>query len=259
MNERFLFVASVGYTWVLAHYMTKPYVRLQQLFKMGFLVVCGLYAYQTWTRIPDWSDPFRLNLAAVKVSKNSARINLFTGVSYFNAYQSDQNNETRFENLKIAEKYIDQALTIFPKYGQGLNMKAGVLAEWYKKDNDLPKFLANIEPIIAQKPDLDFVNQYMIYLNKSPQNNAALLPFYIKTGYEILYRKLRRYDFALQYLGWAYTMDIKNAELLFKMATIYDDYAKFGKLNTKEREVQMENARQFYLQAAQLDPKYARQ
>lgn len=37
------------------------------------------------------------------------------------------------EYLKTAEIYIDRSLAIFPEYGQGLNMKAGILAEYLKK------------------------------------------------------------------------------------------------------------------------------
>ncbi len=257
MNERFLFSASVGFSWISSAVLMRFGTKNRPWAMAALVLILAAYAVRTICRVPDWKDGFSLNLSAVKVSPNSARINLFTGVSYFNRYQDEETNPNRYDDLKTAESYVEKSLSIYPSYGQALNMKAGIAAEWYKKDNDLPKFLAQIEKVVEKKPDLSFVNDYMLYLNKNPDLNPIMGPYYYRVGYEILYKKLKRYDFALQYLGWAYAIDKENAELCYKIATVYEDYAKFGKLDARNREIQTINAQQFYYQAAQLDPKYA--
>jgi len=143
-------------------------------------------------------------------------------------------------------------------YDQALNMNAGVLAEWLKKDNDLVKFLSNLQPIIKAKPNLDFVTKYMEYLTKDKDNNVVMVPYLKEVGYDILYKQTRNYTFALHFLGMAYKLDDKDAELCYFIGTVYRDAAKFGKLNYAKIKEYENNATTFFNQAALLDPKYAK-
>ncbi len=261
MNERFLFMPSVGFS-VICSYGLYQFSQFQD-FKWKipawiiFIAVLTAYSIRTITRVPDWEDGFTLNLAAVKVSKNSARINLFTGVSYFQQYQKDTSVTQKYKDLQIAETYIDKSLSIFPLYGQALNMKSGVLAEWLKKDNDINKFLKNLEPIIKVKPNLDFVSKYMEYLIKDKENDPIMFPFLKRIGYDILYKETHNYVYALHFLGMAYKMNNKDADLCFYIGSVYRDAAKFGKMNYSKAKEFEQNAKMFFDQAATLDPKYA--
>jgi hypothetical protein len=262
MNERFLFMPSVGFSLACAYYLYQLSDLQNGKWKIPVWIFCGVlvaaYSFRTITRVPDWKDGFTLNLAAVGVSENSARINLFTGVSYFQAYQADMDPNKRFIELATAEKYIDRALVIFPQYGQALNMKAGILAEWLKKDNDIHKFLKGLEPIIKIKPNLDFVTKYMDYLTKDKDSNDIMYPYLKRIGYDLLYKETRNYVYALHFLGIAYKMNDKDAELCYFIGSVYRDAAKFGKLNYSKKKEFEQNAQTFLNQAATLDPKYAK-
>lgn len=260
MNERFMFMPSVAFSLMTALWI-KKLTGIKwfsgNLFATGCLLAILVgYSFKTITRVPDWKDGFTLNLSAVKVSKNSARINLFTGVSYFQKSQSESNPENAKKYLKVAEHYIDRSLQIFPQYGQALNMKAGILAEWLKKDNDVKTFLSKLESIIRVKPDLDFVTKYMEYLSKDPENISFMFPYFKRVGYEILYKEEQNYSFALHFLGMAYNLKKEDADLCFYISKVYSDFAKFGKVNASKIQEYEMKAKEFYQQASTLDPKY---
>ena len=261
MNERFLFMPSVAFSLLSAYALyliSNTFLSIgKYLAAVIFLILFSGYSIKTITRVPDWKDGFTLNLSAVKVSKNSARINLFTGVSYFQKSQSETNPENSKKFLQIAEHYIDRSLQIFPQYGQALNMKAGVLSEWLKRDNDVHTFLSKLESVIKIKPDLDFVTKYMEYLVKDPENFSIMFPYFKRVGYEILYKEVHNYSYALHFLGMAYNLKKEDAELCYSISKVYADFAKFGKVSAAKIQEYENKAKDFYQQAATLDPKYA--
>ncbi|MBK9107265.1 MAG: hypothetical protein IPM92_02500 [Saprospiraceae bacterium] len=263
MNERFLFMPSVGFSLLCGYFIywlaNKPSPKFMKwLAALLFMFLFSAYSFKTIQRVPDWKDGFTLNLSAVKVSKNSARINLFTGVSYFQKSQSEMDPAKKSTYLQIAEKYIDQALVIFPQYGQGLNMKAGILAEWLKRDNDIITFLKKLEGVIKVKPDLDFVTKYMDYLTKDPENLTIMHPYLKRVGYEILYKEVQNFQFSLHFLGMAYHLKNDDAELCYFISKVYTDFAKFGKVSSTKILEYENKAKDFLNQAAALDPKYVR-
>ena len=262
MNERFLFMPSVGFSLLSAYGIHMGYQSLVNHWKtipiIFTLLLLSAYSFKTLNRVPDWRDGFSLNMSAVKVSKNSARINLFTGVSYFQKFQIEENPEKKYQYLKLAEEYIDRSLKIFPDYGQALNMKAGVLSEWLKKDNNIQIFLQKLEGIIRIKPDLDFVTKYMEYLTKDKENNSFMIPYLKKVGFEILYKENQNYQFALHFLGMAYQLNNQDADLCYYIAVVYRDFAKFGNPKAQKIQEYENNSKNFFQQAAALDPKYAK-
>ncbi|MBK8954929.1 MAG: hypothetical protein IPM34_05150 [Saprospiraceae bacterium] len=261
MNERFLFMPSVAFSFLSAYFIYSLFNYTdRKLFRILAMSIFGIlitaYSAKTIQRVPDWKDGFTLNLAAVKVSKNSARINLFTGVSYFQKSQSEMDPSKKSTYLQVAENYIDRALLIFPQYGQALNMKAGILAEWLKRNNDIHTFLKKLESVIKIKPDLDFVSKYMDYLTKDPENLGIMFPYLKRVGYEILYKEVQNYQFALHFLGMAYKLKNDDAELCYFISKVYTDFAKFGKVSSGKILEYESKAKEFYNQAAALDPKY---
>src|SRR5690606_1677835 len=82
MNDRFIFMASVGFCIVLVYWLTQKIEKLPVKFNkilgyalLGMAIV--LFSVKTYSRIPDWENALTLNQSAIKVSKNSARANSF--------------------------------------------------------------------------------------------------------------------------------------------------------------------------------------
>jgi len=238
MNERFLFMPSIGFILLISHYGYQSIMNQNRLYQYSSILLFSLlfigYTFKTVTRVPDWKDGFSLNISGANISQNSARINMFAGVSYFQLYQNEKDQTKKYEYLTIADQYMDKSLKIFPDYGQGLNMKAGILAEWHKKDNNTEAFLKGIIPVVERRPDLTFVNEYLAYLNKNPSNASVLLPFYRQIGYDVLYKKKRRYDFAIQYLTSAKELNPNNPEILKQLSEIYTSYAGSAGVSAKD-------------------------
>ncbi len=238
MNERFLFMPSIGFILLISHYGYQSIMKQNRVYQYSSILLFSLlfigYTFKTVTRVPDWKDGFSLNISGANISQNSARINMFAGVSYFQLYQNEKDQTKKYEYLTIADQYMDKSLKIFPDYGQGLNMKAGILAEWHKKDNNTEAFLKGITPVVERRPDLTFVNEYLAYLNKNPSNASVLLPFYRQIGYEVLYKKKRRYDFAIQYLTSAKELNPNNPEILKQLSEIYTSYAGSAGVSAKD-------------------------
>jgi hypothetical protein len=234
MNERFLFLPSLGFCIVLGYYFyTWSQSSRKQLHFLGIggsLVILLLFSLKSFLRVPAWESGDSLNLSAIGISKNSARINLFTGVTYFHKYESESDQIKKYQDLDIAEKYIDRALEIYPRYSQGHIMKVGVYAEKYKKDNDLVRFLQSIKKSAGMYPELTFTNEFLTYLKKENSNHAELAKFFKEVGYDVLYKKNRNYPFAIQYLKDAQAMDPLDGTVNQMLATVYLDYASFGKL-----------------------------
>lgn len=238
MNERFLFMPSIGFILLISYYGYQYILNQNRIYQYSSILLFSLlfigYSFKTVIRVPDWKDGFSLNISGANISQNSARINMFAGVSYFQLYQNEKDQSKKYEYLTIADQYMDKSLKIFPDYGQGLNMKAGILAEWHKKDNNTDAFLKGIRPVVERRPDLTFVNEYLAYLNKNPSNASVLLPFYSQIGYEVLYKKKRRYDFAIQYLTSAKELNPNNPELLKQLSEVYTSYAGSAGVSAKD-------------------------
>ncbi len=224
MNERFLFIPSVA--WVilicsaLNYTLNKFADKEKYIYSLVGLVVL-IFCIRTFTRVPAWMSGDTLNLEAIKVSKNSARINLFTGVTYFHMAEVEADPVQKKRHLDEATKYIDRALYIYPDYGQGLNMKAGVLAEYHKMDGRTEDFLIRLVKVTEKRPDLQFIKDYLKYLNAKQENQEFLYNYYLDTGYNIFFKKTKRYDYAIEYLEEAYKIHRNNKDLLEKMIEVY--------------------------------------
>ncbi len=207
MNERFIFMASMGVCLILAWLLVKVLKEGRQ--KIG-MAICALavvaFGILTIMRVPVWEDAMTLNRAAIKVSKNSARANSFMGTALFNEFKVTTDRNKGKEMLVEANGYIDKSLEILPHYSNANLMKAGIEAELFKINNDLPAFLAELKPVISRKPSIGFISEYCEYMN-GRQDTRTLLDFYYDVGYNILNKRNRNYRWAIHYLKFGYSLD----------------------------------------------------
>ena len=95
MNDRFIFMASVGFCIFLVHILTEKVQKLPFSFSkyvsfslLGIFII--FYAFKTYSRVPDWENALTLNKSAIKVSKNSARANSFMATALYNDYKEKE-------------------------------------------------------------------------------------------------------------------------------------------------------------------------
>lgn len=176
MNERFAYHASFGFCLALSYFLISQ--KFLNTYKWIILSsITFLFAIQTFARVADWKDENTLNKSAINISPQSARANLFYGISIWqNDYMPRREKLSPTEKRILLDKmkpYFLRALTINPQYNSAYRMWAGWLGENYGLDKNLDFLLQEFERINrGQLPNSDepFVIQYLEYLNKSITN-----------------------------------------------------------------------------------------
>lgn len=206
MNERFIFISSAAFVMVLAWILVERLpvwlpsrIGLPLGLLLAGVIVVG-YGVKTWNRIPVWENALTLNSAAIKVSPNSARANTFMATALYQEYRATDDPEEQKKILGDMGIYIRRAVDIYPAYFSGLTMYVGVLAEEFRYDNDLDKLLAGFRRVFEQRDYLQFIDQYLDFLDKQPQYSQQLTEFYIQVGYQIFWQQRRNKQYALKYL-----------------------------------------------------------
>ena len=249
MNERFVYVPSLAICLIFAYLIAREipdYFNEKKeevnILSVGLLAILVIgYTTKTILRAEDWKNAVTLNAAAVKYSPNSARANCFMGVALFEKYKVETDAQTRDVLLKDASFYIGRSLEIYPTYGSALTMYAGVVAEEYKKDNDLDKLLQKFETVLSKRTRLDFIDEYIEYLLERADADK-LTRFLYKVGENFNARQRLDYTTALHYLKYAYQLSPRDPQLNLAIARCYQNLGDQTKAN------------QFYNVAYSLDP-----
>lgn len=112
MNERFVFIPSLGFVLVIAYLLCQLAEQKPQLMRklsLGvFLLISILYGVKTFTRNFVWNDDFTLFLTDVKTSDNSIKCNISAGGSELQIWKV--HHKERDKNAAYA--YLQKALDL---------------------------------------------------------------------------------------------------------------------------------------------------
>ena len=142
------------------------------------------------------------------------------GVAIFEERKETTDPQRRDYLLEQSSYYINRALDIYPAYGSALTMKSGVIAEEYKKDNDIDKLLAGFESILEYRTVVDFINQYLEYLIRNNRNPKKIFDFLYRIGYNRYYQN-GNYQVAVIYLNYAHQVEPGNQTVIEALAESY--------------------------------------
>ena len=172
MNERFAYHASLGFCLAISWLLVEKMSINRPTKNLGYTILfLGVIIFSTlsYLRIPDWKTNESLNRAAIKVSYNSARSNLFMGTSIWekNYLTLPKNTDTakRKALLDSVNRYFERSLEILPTYSSANSMKAGVAAEYHKLDNNLEKLIKAFEEVNLTGTYEKFILEYLHYVN----------------------------------------------------------------------------------------------
>ena len=235
MNERFLYMPSVGFCLVLAYFTlaklsgwVAPYLPGSNWPVLALLGLIGLgYGAKTINRVPDWKDEMALNRAAIKVSTNSARANSYMAYSLYQAGLAEQDTGRKKALFEEALPYVNKALEIYPEYTDAITCKGGLVAGLYQLDGNLEKLLDEFYQLL-QHGHVSFLDQYLAYLN-SRADPQMLADFYYRAGFELLAQQKKNYPLAIQYLNYGLSVQPSGQRLLEGMAVVRfesGDYAQ---------------------------------
>jgi tetratricopeptide (TPR) repeat protein len=204
MNERFIFMPSIAFSlvcaWVFIRhgwFSEKPFLKWGTV---AFIVLLSAgYIFKTYTRIPAWKNALSLNGTAAIVSPNSARSNCFMATALYELGRDTADVEEKRRIFEEAEFYADRSLKIYPTYLSANQIKSGLVAERYLVHRNLDQLLAEYTTILDARPETEYVQQFMEYLN-GRENAAKLIDFYYKVGYEMFSKVKGRHPMAITYL-----------------------------------------------------------
>ena len=226
MNERFIYMASVGLSLLAAYLISEKLGKWKG--KTGLIAATALtgiliigYCYKTYTRVPDWESALSLNKSAVGNGTNSARANSFMATALYNEGRAIGGLE-KFPMLEQAYFYAEKAVKIHPKYQNGNLMKAGIAAELYKNDRNEKLLLDRFAEVMANRPDVSYLNEYLDYLEPRTNDLGFLINWYVETSLDEVMIQARQPKWALHYLNRAYLIDKDNKKVLEAHATVYN-------------------------------------
>jgi protein O-mannosyl-transferase len=225
MNERFIFIPSMAFSlicaWVLIQHgwnSNKP------LYKWGavavLILVAGGYIFKTYTRIPAWKDALSLNGQAAMVSPNSARSNCFMSTALYELGRDTSDATEKRKIFEEAEFYADRSLAIYPEYLSANQIKSGLVAERYLVHRNLPQLLEEFTTILNARPQVEYVQQFMDYLN-GREDPALLTDFYYKIGYELFSKQKGLQPMAITYLKLGEKIAPNDPRILFGLGKAF--------------------------------------
>jgi len=178
MNERFLYMPSVGFclglAWVLSrgiHIAVKNQVLSASLISAIAMVVLSLYAVKTISRNRDWLDSYTLFTSDVKISSNSAKGNALAGEYLIQKAGQVKDPAVRDSLLRQSIKYQQKAIQIYPKQIVALFNLAAAYYEYNKNYDTILTIYSTILHYLPDNPKvyqnfLSLMNQYQDSVHK---------------------------------------------------------------------------------------------
>ncbi len=243
MNERFIFMASLGLTIATVYFIVeilgKWKAQTGQILATALIGILTVgYTYKTITRVPDWESALSLNKSAVEGGSNSARANSFMATALYNKAKEMTRGEEKDIVLSDAYGYATKAVNIHPRYNNANLMLAGVSAEIYKKDRNQTRLLADFKRVTERRPDISYITEYLEYLDTATPDMGELLSWYESVGKDILDDNSLHNKWALHYLLRAYNLNSNNRKVVQMIAKGYNSIGDASNAQRFQNELQ---------------------
>ena len=263
MNERFVFVSSIGFVMIIAWLLTEiPLQRAfsksnRQIISIVLFLILSLYSIKTITRNRNWYDDFTLFTHDVEISVNSTKCNTSAGGKLLEKADSTKNEAEKQQYILKAVKYLKKGIAIYPENFQALNL----LGNAYVKQNMYDSAFHYFNKYYLIKPKSAVVIQNLWYLgetaNKAHEYNIAEKCYLILLstkndspefcfGMGTAKLGMNKTDTAKQWLLKAISFKPDYGDAYSKMGELYGRYL-----------MKLDSAEYFFNKALQINPKDA--
>jgi len=147
MSERFLFMPSIGFCLIIAHWLSL--IKNKKLFYSLAGILLLLFSIKTISRNLAWKSDYILFNTDKHVSKNSAKLNNAVAGTLTTEYLNTKDENVKAQMLNEAIEACDRALSIHPNYKNAFLIKANALH--YKKDYQSAEL--NYQKALSIDPD----------------------------------------------------------------------------------------------------------
>ena len=235
--ERLLFVPSLSFCLILIYLIYQLIKRSKnttsnKVEKNTFLLsipLILLFGGLSIDRNADWKNNLSLYSADIESAKNSARANYNLGSALMNQAKKMSNAAEKSINLKQSSEYLQQAISIYPKYLDAYN-NLGVV---YKMMNQPAKAIKVLKANIKNDPEYS-KNYYNLatayaankefqkavlsmqdYVDRNPNNSSA---YFLMGQYA---GNINDFDQAISYINQALSIEPQNVDMLNFLGMAY--------------------------------------
>src|SRR5690606_9556745 len=197
MNERFIYVSSLGFTLILSYYLLKfaPHLvenksKTNSAIAISSIVILSLYSIKTISRNPVWKNNFTLATNDAFISKNGAKSNVMAGGQLLEKAQETTNFREKNELLERSIYHLSRAVEIYPEYVDALLLMGNAQWEFYQDASKaIPYYQRilsinaenenawkNIDVILRQNKNVDYnIQAYSQLINYNPAREKNYL------------------------------------------------------------------------------------
>lgn len=233
MNERFLFIPSLGFCFVLGWWLCEElpkkikHVRLyDNVLTLVLVAIIGLYSVITIKRNPAWRNDRTLATTDLEISSNSAKNNMSAGEALLDLAKVATDPTEKAKLVDGAIKHLNRSLELYPAYYQPMDL----LGNAYFLKDDYERSVAWFDKCLGLKPGYEIAIQNLETIG----NNAFNLgrPHAAVSAYETLLK---------------YTDDISHTRLRARVA------GALGQVYGRDLN-DLGNALRYLEQSVELDP-----
>jgi len=163
MNERFVYMSSVGYCFIIAWLMITGLQKVIAPKKVLFivsgtlmLIYLSFFYIKTTTRNLDWESSYKLFTTDVKVSQNSAKGNSLAGEYLLYAAKETKDKTIKEKYLREALVYLRKAVEIYPKHVLAL---FNIAAAHFELDRNYDEIVKVYRRLLDINPNGDIIFQ----------------------------------------------------------------------------------------------------
>ena len=295
MNERFIYISSLGFCLILAYLMVEKMPKLiknetafAKVITGALVVILLLYAGKTISRNPAWHDDYTLFTTDAYTSTESAKGNAAVAALYRERAEKELDPAQKDEYWKLAIQHFSKAAEVHPNY---FDVHLDLAVCHFKRNKNMVEadkhMVAAFKINSSNHKAMQFPNAIYNELGDSRKKLEFFLKLYqlkpqhYKTLYTIgsIYGKdLQNLPKAIEFLEKAAAANPKGVEALKDLGVAYGfkkDYQKSIEMSKKAiqldpRDAQTyvniginyrnlgneEKAKEYFGKAAEWDPKY---
>lgn len=238
MNERFIYVSSLGFTLILSYYLLKfaPHLvenksKANSAIAISSIVILSLYSIKTISRNPVWKNNFTLATNDAFISKSGAKSNVMAGGQLLEKAQETTNFREKNELLEKSIYHLSRAVEIYPEYVDALLLMGNAQWEFYQDASKAMPYYQrilsinaenenawkNIDVILRQNKNVDYnIQAYSQLINYNPAREKNYL--YLGRLYGQQKNDLNK---ALDIFQQGLKIAPNSYELLSNMGTVY--------------------------------------
>jgi protein O-mannosyl-transferase len=198
MNERFVFVSSLGFCIILASMLY--YLNLNKQVLMSILIlIFSLYSFKTYTRNLAWKDNFTLFATDYNTSNQSAKVSTALGGVLMERANDALSNDTNLYKLYVDSsiRVLRHAIDIYPQNSQSILLYGNSV---YAKNRNVDEAISIYQDAIRYRPGGYFDALYNI---------------------GVLYFNQGKLDSSLKYTEKAYNANKEHKEVKDMLAKLY--------------------------------------